>query len=396
MSVLVLIGGESPEAAMDWARVGEDGALLDYGPLETAPKAQGRVVLTAPGADVQVRRLEIAARSEAQARAAAPFLFEGELAGDADGLHFAIGAAEADGAHRLAAAIDAERLGAWLARCREAGFDPQEAYADFTVWPVEDGAVAIADLPGRTLVSAGARGGYAIETALAPALYASWRKQTGADGGADYIGADAGAWRAIAAPLRDSAAEPAALLAKLAAGAARAPDYAPNLLQGAFAPAGARQKSWQVWRFAAALALIALALHGGRLVWAGVQDRAAAAAITAEARAAFAAIDPNADAASLRARVTAMLNRAEQAGRQPVLALTDPLITALSAHPQARLDEIRHEAPARRVMLRLSALDAAEVEAAVAALTQAGVTAQTQDISAQDGRMVARVEAGAP
>ncbi len=395
MSVLVLIGGDNPDAAMDWAQIDARGALVAYGPLETAPKA-ARVVLIAPGADAQVRRLEIPARTEAQARAAAAFMFEGELAGDAAGLHFAVGGAEEDGAHRLAAAIDAGLMNAWLERCRAAGFDPQEVYADFTVWPVVEPGVAIGELPGRTLVSAGARGGYAIEAALAPALFASWRAQAGAQGAVRYAGADAQAWRAIAAPLDETRADGEMLLAQLAAGAANAPAYAPNLRQGVFAHAGARQRSWRMWRFAAALALIALGLQAGRLVWAGVQDRAAAAEITTQAQRAFATIDPNADTQTLRMRVTARLNRTRQAQAQPVLALTAPLIEALSAHPAARLDEIRHEAPARRVTLRLSAMQPEEVQAAVQALTQAGVTTEMGDVSTQDGRYVARVEADAP
>ncbi|HRO04072.1 MAG TPA: hypothetical protein PLS69_10765, partial [Terricaulis sp.] len=82
-AILLLIGGSDPEAPMAWAQIDDAGAIEAQGVL--APGAQApaappaRTVLVLPGADARVKLLDLPARTEAQARAGAPFLFEGAL-----------------------------------------------------------------------------------------------------------------------------------------------------------------------------------------------------------------------------------------------------------------------------------------------------------------------------
>src|SRR5690606_20502878 len=111
-AILLLIGGSDPEAPMAWAQIDDAGAIEAQGVL--APGAQAtvappaRAVPVLPGADARVKLLDLPARTAAEARAGAPFLFEGALAED-DEMHWAVGAAQNEAGRRLVAAISAPR-----------------------------------------------------------------------------------------------------------------------------------------------------------------------------------------------------------------------------------------------------------------------------------------------
>nr|HRK64971.1 type II secretion system protein GspL [Terricaulis sp.] len=179
---LILIGGDAPEAPMAWARA--DGqrilarGMADEGaPPETPP---ARTLLVLPGADARLTRLDLPARADAQARAGAEMLIGASLAAG-EAMHYAVGAAQnADGA-RLVAAISASRLTRWMERCQSLGAEPNAIYLDCTLWPVADDEAAIVSTPNRVIVAAGARGGFSIEPALAPALTKQWLAEHGRD-----------------------------------------------------------------------------------------------------------------------------------------------------------------------------------------------------------------------
>ena len=65
-----------------------------------------------PGGDVLMRRVEIPARSDAQARAALPYLLEDDVAVELDGLHFAMGPAGGDG-RRPVAVVSKTKMDIW-------------------------------------------------------------------------------------------------------------------------------------------------------------------------------------------------------------------------------------------------------------------------------------------
>lgn len=399
---LVLIAGETPEEPMAWARVDASGRLVERGVAragESAPAAHpSRTALVISAAEAQLRRLELPARTEAQARAGAPFLFEGALA-DREDVHYAVGAAQnAEGA-RLTAAISARRLQQWLDRCRSLGADPHMVMLDCTVWPAPAGEVQIVSTPQRAIVAGGAFGGFTIDPALAPAVLARWL----GDAQAQYarivvMDGDVQVWRAaLGARANQIESAPAAdILETLARGVANVAAAAPNLRQGPFAPVGREQRPLKLWRFAALLAAAAVLLQVGSLVIAGVRDHQAARQTMAAAEQDFRELRPNARVTNLRTQVAALVNQMEQSARHPVLTVSQPLSEVLRQQPLARMDDIRHQAPGRSVVVQISATDPAIIEAVVTALREQGLSVDTNQLPPRAGRPAAELRLEAP
>lgn len=371
---LILIGGDEPEAPMAWARTDGHRILARGMADEGAPPAMApaRTLLVLPGADARLTRLDLPARADAQARAGAEMLIGASLAAG-EAMHYAVGAAQnAEGA-RLVAAISASRLSRWMERCQSLGAEPNAIYLDCTLWRVADDEAAIVSTPNRVIVAAGARGGFSIEPALALALTKQWLAEHGRD------------LRVAEAPADDP-------IAVLALAGAHPPAYAPNLRQGAFAPAGAEQPSFALWRFAALLLVAAVLLQTGAQAIAGWRDHQAARQIMTQAEADFRAARPDVGhVVNLRAQAHALVNAMEQSVRHPLLATSEPMVRALQQHPLARLDEVRHEAPARRVRLVLSAPQPAPLEAAIAGLREQGLTLEARTLQPREGRYVAEL-----
>lgn len=400
--LLVLIGGDQPDAPMGWARASADGRVLEHGVTDETPPpaaAPSRTVLVLPGADARVRRLDLPARSEAQARAGAALLFGSSLSNPGD-THYAVGAAQDRDGVRLAAAMSEARLSAWLERCREIGADPHIVALDCTLWPSEPGAVVIAAHPSRVIVAGGELGGFSIEPELAAPLLRSWLAENGA-GGVRLVlqGGDAAAWRAALgeAGSRLETAPAADPVAALAMGAANAPNWVPNLRQGKFAARERGAEPFKLWRFAALLAAAALLLQIGTRVIEGWRDHAAAAQIMAAAERDFRAARPDVTRiVNLRAQVAALTNAMEQSGRHPVLVVTAPLVNALRRQPLARIDEVRHDGGGRDVRVRISAPQQPAVDALIEALRAEGISVDVRNSQPRDGRYAAELAVTAP
>lgn len=392
---LVLFGDRGPSDALGWAQLDPRTSAVvargTAGPNEPAPAAApARTVLVLSGAEAQLRRLALPARTEAQARAGVGYLFEGALVG-ADDVHFAVGPAQDEDGHRLAAAMSTARLGQWLEACRQRGAAPSAVYLDVSLWPVDPASVAVVAFGDRAMVCGGRHGGYAIEADLAAQLFARWAAQNGAR--PTRIAVDpalAAGWRALP-QLGDAQVQTAPesdAVAVLAAAALDPPNDAPDLLQGAFSARGAAAgPRWQFWSLAAALAVIAVLVQSGVQAVAGWRDAQAASAVSAAAEAEFRAARPQIKRiVNLQAQVRAAANADGQAGAHPVLKATGPLLKAREAHPLVRLDELRHQAPGRAVELRFSAADGAALQALAAWLTAQGLQVQTRDLSPEAGR----------
>jgi type II secretion system protein L len=400
---LILFAAESVDAPMAWALVDSDsGAVISRGYSDEAPPpaaAPAQTALVLPGADAQVKRIDLPARTEAQARAAAPMLFEGAIAAQQE-VHYAIGGTQNAAGARLVAAMAPARLSEWLERCHKLGADPHIVALDFTVWPAAPGEVDVHVEDARVIVAGGMLGGFSIEPALAPGLAARWlARLPEAPARIVFSGGDAGAWRAALGSagglLTERALEDS--MAHLARGVVDFPDYAPNLRQGAFAPEAQRAPPWQLWRFAAVLALLAVLLQVGSLTLAGWRDSRAAEQTLADAARDLSAARPDLGRiTNVRAQVRGLINAQEQTQRNPVLSVNEPLIQALERQPLVRLDEVRHQAPDRIVRLQVSAAQAPALEAFVAELQGLGVEVQTRVLRPQLGRYAAEVTVQSP
>lgn len=397
MSFLVLIGGDDVNAPMAWARADGGGEVSERGqPGQTPPAAApARTILILPGAEARVRRLETEARTEAQARAAAQYLFEGALAGQQE-MHYAAGPAHADGA-RLVAAMAAPRLQLWLDRCRDLGADPHLVLLDCTAWPAEKSEVVIAPFSNRVIVAGGEAGGFSIEPELAGPLAARWLSEINPQR-IVLRGGDANTWRAALGGLgarlqSEPAADPVAELVRGAIDTASAP----NLRQGAFATEQRDGQPWKMWRFAALLAAAAFLLQIGSLLISGWRDQQAATRTLANAEREFKALRPDVTRiVNLRAQVSAIVNRLEQAGRHPVLAASAPVIEALHAQPLARIDDVRHDGAGRQVRMQVSASDQVALEALIGDLRARGLATDSRELPPREGRYAAEIVLEAP
>jgi len=386
---------------MAWAQVDAAGVVQAQGVLAhgaQAPAAPpGRTLLVLPGADARVKVLDLPARTQAQARAGAPFLFEGALAENEE-MHWAVGAAQNDAGQRLVAAISASRLRRWLARCVESGAKPHLATLDFLLLPIVPNEVTIAVTSARAMAAAGAAGGFAIEPELAPLVFARWLAQSRlAPSRIVLMGGDPAAWRealGARAPLLEAAPAPD-MIALLARGVAEADYGAPNLLQGEFGVETGKASPLKLWRFAALLAAAALLLQVGSQLIGGVRDGQAARQIVAAAERDFQAVQPG-RIVNLRAQVRALANQLAQSGRHPLLTAAEPLAAALRQHPTARVDDVRHQAPGRSVRVIVSATDQAGLEAVVGAMRAGGVQLDRRDLAPREGRYSAELTLEAP
>ncbi len=397
-AALVIIGGDSPDAPMAWAaldaqgRVERTGAVGD-GALPGSPA--DRTILILPAADAQLKRLELPARSDAQARAGAEMLFGGKLAGG-EKMHYAVGAQQDAAGARLVAAISEARMREWLDRCRSFGANPHVVALDCTVLPADD-EIVIVSTPKRVIVAGGLRGGFSIEPQLAPMLTARWLREANAETSkVVLLGGDAESFqRALQRDLETRNADDP--IATVAAGAANIPDFAPNLRQGAFAPEGRQPQALKFWRFAVLLAVAAVMLQVGSLVISGMRDSQTAAQIEAAAERDFRAARPDITrVVNLRAQVAALLNTQTQAAQHPVLVTSDPVVEVMRQQSAARLDEVRHVAPSRDVLMTVTAPDQETVEAVAASLREAGLSVETRVVRPRDGRFAAELSVGAP
>ncbi len=397
---IVLVGGPDPSAAILGLRIAGDGSVEAMAPL--APRAGGDpqdVILIIPGADVRVRRFDIPAVSEAQARAAAQLMFEGALAQSTDDMHYAIGESVNDQGARLVAVIATTRLQAWIDACHAVGFEPVQVFADFTLWPTPEGAADIVQVGDLTLVAGGATGGYAIESALAPSLFRRWLADSnGAIRRFRMAPGPDGAWRQALSGLDveplENAGHPQHVLARAAAAGS---SQAPDLRQGRFALKSAEGGGWRFWRLALAFLFLVFLVQTGAQIVSGMRDKRAAVATLELAERDFRAARPDIGRiVNLRAQVAAIRNEIAHSGAHPVLALNARLIPALEAHPLVRLEEVRHAEPGRRVSLVLSASDAGALDAFVASLSERNLKAEVRERRPEAGRHLVELIVEAP
>jgi type II secretion system protein L len=395
-SVTVLLGGAGPKSPFRAFRM-DGGQIEDIGAPSGA--RDKTCILIIPGVDVQVQRFAIDARSQVQAISAAKYMFEKLLAEPDADIHCAPGGVQDDSGLRLVAAITPARLEAWIAACRAQGLEPAAVYADFTVWPAPDRTADAIDFDDLCMVSAGPAGGYAIEAAIAPALFQKWRTQAGADIRAvrRYPAVEQ-VWLNAASDVEVSAFPASGPLPMLLARAAASPPaYAPDLRQGRFAVREAGNSAWNFWRAAAAFVLLVFLVQTGVQAVAAYRDARAAKATLSLAERDLRAARPDVGRiVNLRAQVAALKADIVRSGAHPLLTVNDDLVETLKANSAVRLDQVRHEEPGRRVTLRVSADSPEILDAFGAALRQKGLPVQILARSPENGRHVAEIVLEAP
>lgn len=390
--VLVLIAGDTPEAPLGWVRL-QSGLVVAKGAEirgEATSSLSGDCILVLPGFEAQLRILETPTRSGLQAKAAAAHQFRSALAVPTADTLFAVAEPAGASGARLVAAIARPRLSAWLARCAESRLVPRAVYLDCAIWPVEPGSAHMVRLGDRTLVAAGALGGFTIESALAPALLGPWLAQTGPAISTLHLTG----WTPDQIIVQPGIRMPALVSGSdidpfhaLARAAVAMPPGAPDLAQETTGAGKGARSSLTSWILAGSLAAGVGLTQIGITILDGLRDADAARSVMASTEAAFRAARPETKRISnLRAQVTAAINGAQHVVTNPVLLVSPSVADMLVSHPDVQLDEIRHDASNPAVSLRFSSLTSAELDAAVAKLQQRSGRIDIGPMQAIDGR----------
>ncbi|MBK5911647.1 type II secretion system protein GspL [Rhodothalassium salexigens] len=296
-------GGAGPDAPLVWARLPDEpdppGAPGTAAPggrvdrpedLHAALVAAGdggttrvRLVAVVPGQAVLCRPVHLVARTERQARAALGFLLEDDLAVEGADLHLAVSAPVDAGSSvgagdRLAAAVDAGAMAAWMDMLARTGLPVEAVVPDYLALCPAPGELWVADAgDGTVLVGEGAgvaepvAQGYRVETGLAGALVDE-TLAAGAPAQAHLLG-DAARLVAPSHGVGDTPVvehEAEALAPFLARRLASRAAPALSLLQGPYAPRGSWREALAPWRPALGLAaavLVALALSVALEAW---------------------------------------------------------------------------------------------------------------------------------
>ncbi len=210
------------------------GEVVDHGviphgaPAAKSPgtKTEERTVFVAPGAAVLARWLDIPARTEAQARAAAALMLEEEIVGQRDRTHIALGA-RGEGDERLVVAVDSDRMREWLTLAAAYGVTPDAITPDCLLLPEPSQPDAVLAVRfGGLLAVRGHRLAFSCEPELAATLLEGRNWKVFED-----------EWEAERLVVRGGA------------------DLAVDLLQGPFAPKGTSTHADRPWALAAALVI---------------------------------------------------------------------------------------------------------------------------------------------
>lgn len=126
------------------------------------------IIAVAPGEAVTLHWVEMPDLAPAQAAAAGRIAAAEVCAAPSGATHVAVGARDADGYYPVAVA-EAAAMAAWLARCREAGLDPDRVVPAPLLIELPEEGVRVAEA-GDVVLVRGRRLGFAAEPALAALL----------------------------------------------------------------------------------------------------------------------------------------------------------------------------------------------------------------------------------
>lgn len=413
-----------PEASPTWVVADATGALLDgssdpaavpaddsSGPDQSGEAAQAarlaqlaagrQVILLVPAGDVALFSVPLPAGNEARLQQLAPFALEEQVADDLDQLHFAVGGRDGATGQVPVAVAGREQMRDWLARAAALSLEPRALHAESDLTPQLPGHVT-ALLAGEQLVLR--------DEAARPVLFPADDPQLALT---TLLGPErtlAGVHLAVYSTPEDwSRHQPAieslreqlaSLTVQLAAGglpglfARGLPAANPvNLLQGEFRPQTRGGNVWRQWRVAAALLVGLLLLHAAGTLWQVRQEHRAAAELDESINRAYAAIFPGQRPGPQPRRALEARLQAVAGGANPRHELM-PLLSAVAAArqnvPVAKLDSLNYRPGT--LQLKLSAPDAATLEAFSQALRAGGYGAQVSSGGPSEGGFEGQID----
>jgi general secretion pathway protein L len=340
--------------------VSETGAVLQRGVLHPdTPPPDGSIIdrLVVPGAVVVARWLDLPDRNDRQARSAAAFLLQDDIADGEGDLHICVGGGDAGG-QRLAAITAGTRMQAWLDAAAARGVHPVSVTPDYLMLsPDDDGQTVVAGFGG--LLAVRGRGlAFAAERPLAEAVLGDRPRRV----------------------LALSDLEP-----MLARAAIDAPDI--NLLQGDFGPRAEQTFGGSVGRLAILALLLLLSPVVLGLTQVGVDliaVRQAEGGAVAAARAAWpGAIPAGAGIEAVRTRL------ARQQVSDRFAGLAADLFSAIERTPGAQIDSLAYGPTG--LSAGLSYANYSDMDQLVAAGARVGLLISADSTVTEGGRITSDI-----
>jgi len=254
----------TPEAPVDWARIGPAGVLqrgsapLDM--LATGIQRGDRVLALVPGERVLLHHVSIPARSRSAQLQALPYALEDRISEDLDAMHIVPGARLPDG--QLLAAVVARRdMERWLEWLQQTSVRADYLLPDVALLPeAPPGRLQLYWAGDRCLVAVPGGPPLALSQEVLPWWLHQWDARQEQEievewhGPPELTAPEVGEDAPVRAPGWDGD-----LLSLIAPALRRRPGL--NLLSGPYSPPGAAI-SWQRWRVPAAIAASLVLLWG--------------------------------------------------------------------------------------------------------------------------------------
>ncbi|MGF1456517.1 MAG: type II secretion system protein GspL [Alphaproteobacteria bacterium] len=353
-----------------------------------------RILAVVPGTDVGVHRATVPSRREGEARTAAPFVIEDDLAVDPEDVHVALGPANETGA-RLLLVADHGRMAVWRQALAPFAGLPVDLVPETLAFPCADEGAVLVDRGAHVLVLAGASKAVAVDTDLLPLLLPGLLEGVPPSSPLCVYGQDPAALIGEGASGRTLVAEAAlddtAFLARCA-DPARA---SVSLLQGPYKLRGRWTVQPALWGRAAALAACAVLVLVGIEASEAARLSARADRLHRQTEAVFREAFPDVRRiVNPRAQMKSRLKDLGAGSADPFLSLTAVLFRGLEALPAVEIRDLRYYAERGELGVSVTYQDYGDLERLKAAVTGAGGRFSEGGSRQQGGRIVGDVTIG--
>ena len=177
MRRVILLPSSAPNAFLEgqagWAIYDEgatsSGVLRSFSEVqELLLSEEDECIVVVPGADAVLHEVEIPARTDAQARMAASFALEDDLAVDHEAIHYALSPRRNENWKRGVVTVSTQKMDSWLEGLNSIGITPHYLIPDFLLLPDEPGTLIAAERAGQIMLRRGNVLGLSIEVEMLP------------------------------------------------------------------------------------------------------------------------------------------------------------------------------------------------------------------------------------
>jgi len=354
-------GADAPWLRLHDSRVVSRGVNFSAIPVESDdPERAETIVGIVPGSDVAIHWVDLPDLAEAQAAAAARLMASEVSAERLDNLHVALSARRVGADERIMGVVGADRMTRWIAEAQAAGFDPDALVPEtLLLSPPDEGLVTTE--AGALILARGKRQAFAVEPELLAILAAEAPTQ----------------------PV--SADEIEAGLGGVLAG------WPLDLRTGIFR----KRRRWRIdWPLVRRLALLgALIFALNALIQLTLIAKYNADADRAEARTAVIAKQTLPRATRIADPAAQMSQRLSQlrGGGAGLSTVLGGLFEALRAAPNVEVQALQFD-PSGTLRVTLSAVNGSDLGAVRTALAARGLSAESGDMRAANGRQIVEMK----